>query len=64
VLIPDDVATGLVEYGKVGLETFASNLSNNIWYFYWPVRYNGDFVPDRIQFLLNRTAVNEPGAFD
>ena len=61
---PDDVATGLLQYSAVAINTFGSNLTNNFWYFYWPVRYNGDFVPDRIQFLLNRTAVNEPGAFD
>jgi len=64
VLIPDDVVTGLVEYGKIGLETFGSYLSNNIWYFYWPVRYNGQFAGDRAEFLLNRAAVNQPGAFD
>lgn len=61
---PDSVLTGLVSYGKIGLETFGSNLTNNIWYFYWPVRYNGEFAGDRTQFLLNRTAVNQPGAFD
>lgn len=61
---PDDVATGLLQYSAVAINTFGSNLTNNFWYFYLPVRYNGEFAGDRAQFLLNRTAVNQPGAFD
>ena len=61
---PDDVATGLLQYSALAINTFGSNLTSNFWYFYLPVRYNGEFAGDRTQFLLNRTAVNQPGAFD
>lgn len=63
-LIPTDAWTGILEYGKVALETFASNLTNNIWYFYWPVRLNGELAAERVEFLLNRAAVSQPGAFE
>ena len=47
----DDLAAG-------ALETFGSNLSNNIWYFYMPVVYNGDYMGDRIEELTSRAAIN------
>ena len=59
---PDDVATGLADYTQIALETLGSNLSNNIWYFYLPVRYNGEIPGERIQYLLNRAAINQPDA--
>ena len=40
------------------LETFGSNLSNNIWYFYMPVVYNGDYLGDRIGELTSRGGIN------
>jgi len=56
--IPPDTEEGLLELGQIGLETFGSNLLNNIWYFYMPVVYNGDYLGDRIEELTSRGAIN------
>ena len=56
--IPADTATALEDLAAGGLETFGSNLSNNIWYFYMPVVYNGDYMGDRIEELTSRAAIN------
>ena len=56
--IPGDTATALEDLAAGGLETFGSNLSNNIWYFYMPVVYNGDYMGDRIEELTSRGAIN------
>lgn len=53
---PDEVVRQ--ELGSAALETFASNLSNNIWYFYLPVRYNGEIPNERIDYLLSQAAIN------
>lgn len=53
---PDEVVRQ--ELAAAALESFASNLSNNIWYFYLPVRYNGEIPNQRIEYLLNNTAIN------
>ena len=53
---PDEVVRQ--ELGAAALETFASNLSNNIWYFYLPVRYNGEIPNERIQFLYEQAGIN------
>ena len=53
---PDEVVRQ--ELGSAALETFASNLSNNIWYFYLPVRYNGEIPNERIEYLLNQGGIN------
>lgn len=62
IVVPDAL-TGQDEitrqaYAQSALETFGSNLSNNIWYFYMPVRYNGGLPNRRIEYLLNNTAIN------
>ena len=56
--IPGDTATALEDLAAGGLETFGSNLSNNIWYFYMPVVYNGKYIGDRIDALLSRAGIN------
>jgi hypothetical protein len=62
VVIPDDPAPtdvwdALESYRNEALETLGSNLTNNVWYFYWPVRFNGDKMAERVQFLLNRAGI-------
>ena len=56
--VPSDTATALEDLAQGGLETFGSNLLNNIWYFYMPVVYNGDYLGDRIDALTSRGAIN------
>ena len=56
--IPADTATALEDLAAGGRETFGSNLSNNIWYFYMPVVYNGDYLGDRIGELTSRGGIN------
>jgi len=53
---PDEVVRQ--ELGSAALETFASNLSNNIWYFYLPVRYNAEVPNERIQHLYEQAGIN------
>lgn len=38
-------------------DTLANNLLSNIWYFYWPVRYDGRYAEFRNEFLLNRAGI-------
>jgi len=61
VVIPDaDPLPGSVaELGQLALETLGSNLTNNIWYFYLPVRYDGRIPAKRIEFLLNKAGINK-----
>ena len=61
VVIPDaDPLPGSVaELGTLALETLGSNLTNNIWYFYLPVRYDGRIPAKRIEFLLNKAGINK-----
>ena len=56
--IPGDTATALEDLAAGARETFGSNLSNNIWYFYMPVVYSGKYIGDRIDALLSRAAIN------
>ena len=56
--IPADTATALGDLAAGALETLGSNLSNNIWYFYMPVLYNGDYLGDRIDELTSRGGIN------
>ena len=55
---PDGVSEALKSYSNEALETLGSNLSNNIWYFYMPVRYNGNLQAERTEYLLQRAAIN------
>lgn len=61
VVIPDaDPLPGSVaELGQLALETLGSNLTNNVWYFYLPVRYDGRIPAKRIEFLLNKAGINK-----
>lgn len=64
VVVPDDpspanVQEALRSYSNEALETFGSNLTNNVWYFYWPIRFNGNEQVDRGDFLLNRAGINK-----
>ena len=47
----DDLLSG-------ALETLGSNLSNNIWYFYLPVRYNGDIPAQRYAEYFRKAGIN------
>ena len=47
----DDLLSG-------ALETLGSNLSNNIWYFYLPVRYNGDIPARRYAEYFRKAGIN------
>ena len=62
--VPGSTALTLADYARSGLETFGSNLTNNIWYFYCPVRYNGDVPSDRFTNLLTRAGINKLGNED
>ena len=57
--VPGETALALADYARAGLETFGSNLTNNIWYFYWPVRYNGDIPSQRFDNFLARAGINK-----
>lgn len=58
-IIPPDTWTGILDYSTTALETFASNqLLNQFWYFYWPVRFNGDLTGVRMENLLARAGIN------
>jgi hypothetical protein len=57
--VPGETQLTLDDYARSGLETFGSNLTNNIWYFYWPVRYNGDLPSQRFDNLLARAGINK-----
>lgn len=57
-LIPGDDYANLEELSKSAIESFGTNLFNNIWYFYMPVRYNGIYQGDRIEHLFARGAIN------
>ena len=56
--IPADTATALDDLAAGALETFGANLTNQLWYFYMPVLYNGDYLGDRISELTSRGAIN------
>ena len=47
----DDLLSG-------ALETLGSNLTNNIWYFYLPVRYNGDIPAQRYAEYFRKAGIN------
>lgn len=55
--IPADTATALGDLAAGALETLGSNLTNNVWYFYLPVRYNWEKFNERSKFLLNRAGI-------
>jgi hypothetical protein len=61
VVIPDasPLPGSIAELGQLALETLGSNLTNNIWYFYLPVRYDGRIPAKRIEFLLNKAGINK-----
>lgn len=47
---------------RLGLsDTLANNLLSNIWYFYWPVRFDARYAELRNEFLLNRAGIEYPG---
>lgn len=57
--MPGETALTLQDYARSGFESFGSNLTNNIWYFYWPVRYNGDLASQRFDYHLKRAGINK-----
>jgi hypothetical protein len=61
VVIPDGppLPGSVAELGQLALETLGSNITNNVWYFYLPVRYDGRIPAKRIEFLLNRAGINK-----
>ena len=67
---PDDVVleaqlagrdVTLADYRLNLSDTLSSNLLSNIWYFYWPVRWDGRYAEFRNEFLLNRAGLEYPG---
>lgn len=56
--MPGETQLALEDYARAGLETFGSNLTNNVWYFYMPVRYNGIYTGDRAEWLINQAGIN------
>ena len=63
IVVPDDPTPGSVKealksYSNEAAETFGSNLTNNVWFFYMPVRYNGNLQAERTEYLLQRAAIN------
>ena len=56
--MPGETQLALADYQRAGLETFGSNLTNNVWYFYMPVRYNGIYTGDRAGRLIDRAGIN------
>lgn len=57
--VPIDSEEGLIRLAEYGLNTLASNLSSNIWYFYMPVKYNHDLVSSRTDYLFNVAGINK-----
>ena len=67
---PDDVVleaglngqdVSLGDY-RLGLsDTLANNLLSNVWYFYWPVRFDARYAEFRNEFLLNRAGIEYQG---
>lgn len=63
VIVPDgtiaDLDKATIDDLLVGaLETLGSNLSNNLWYFYLPVRYNGDIPAKRYAEYFRKAGIN------
>lgn len=63
IVLPEDptseaVAAALRPYSQEAAATFNANLLNDIWYFYMPVRYNGNLQAERTEYLLQRAAIN------
>jgi len=56
---PDSVKQALEFYSNEAVETLGANLFNNIWYFYWPIRFNGNPQGDRADYLLKRAGINK-----
>lgn len=56
--VPGETQLAMADLARSGLESFGSNLTNNVWYFYLPVRYNWEKFNERSQFLLNRAGIN------
>ena len=62
IIVPDAL-TGEDEitrqaYAQSAIEAFGSNLTNNIWYFYWPVRYNGEIPNQRYEQYFSKAGIN------
>lgn len=62
IIVPDAL-TGEDEitrqaYAQSAIEAFGSNLSNNLWYFYWPVRYNGEIPNQRYEQYFSKAGIN------
>jgi len=56
--LPNNVSDALVSLQDEAIQTFGANVNNNIWYFYLPVRYNGDLQAERVNYLFQRAAIN------
>lgn len=57
--VPIASEEGLIRLAEYGLNTLASNLSSNIWYFYMPVKYNHALVSSRTDYLFNIAGINK-----
>ena len=53
---PDELVRNSL--AAAAIQSFASNLTNNIWYFYLPVRYNGDVPAKRYAEYFKKAGIN------
>jgi hypothetical protein len=53
---PDELVRNSL--AAAAIQSFASNLTNNIWYFYLPVRYNGDVPAKRYAEYFRKAGIN------
>tara|TARA_Y100000004_G_scaffold83117_1_gene93285 strand:+ start:729 stop:1892 length:1164 start_codon:yes stop_codon:yes gene_type:complete len=62
-IVPDTIPQSAAEFvndaAAGALETLGSNLSSNVWYFYWPVRLDMGNFGKRIAYLLQRQGLNK-----
>ena len=53
---PDELVRNSL--AAAAIQSFGSNLLNNVWYFYLPVRYNGDIPAQRYAEYFRKAGIN------
>ena len=63
IVVPDTIPADAQEFlddATAGArENLGNNLTNNVWYFYWPVRLDMDHSGERLQYFLQRQGINK-----
>jgi hypothetical protein len=63
IVVPDTIPADAQEFLDDALagarENLGNNLSNNVWYFYWPVRLDMDHSGERLNYFLQRQGINK-----